>query len=169
MLRKLFKATRPVPTEALPDATTTPAQRLSATGDIHARDDLLAQLLGLIDEDNAARGPSETSLIFLGDLIDRGPDSAKGIERLIDLKKHHPRTRFLLGNHEEVFLQALRGESVGALRYSLRIGGDATVMSYGLTEQEYRRASFEELFRIVRERVPPEALAVLERFEAMVV
>ncbi|MES2441422.1 MAG: metallophosphoesterase family protein [Pseudomonadota bacterium] len=169
MFRKLFKTDRPAPAEALPDAAIPAGQRLYAIGDIHGRDDLLAELLGRIDADNAGRAPSETSLIFLGDLIDRGPDSAQVVDRLIRLKAEHPRTRFLLGNHEEVFLQALRDGGIGALRYSLRIGGDATVMSYGLTDQEYKRTSFEELFRIVRERVPPAHLEFMEGFEDMIV
>ena len=169
MFGKLFKTTRPAPADPLPDAAIPAGQRLYAIGDIHGRDDLLEDLLGRIDADNAARGPSETTLIFLGDLIDRGPDSAKVVERLMRLKAEHPRTRLLLGNHEEVFLQALRGESIGALRYSLRIGGDTTVISYGLTEDEYKRTSFEDLIRIVCERVPEAHLAFMESFEDMIV
>ena len=169
MLRKFFKSAKPAPSDPIPDAAIPAGQRIYAIGDIHGRADLLEELLRRIDADNAARPPAEVTLISLGDLIDRGPESARVVERLMRLKAQHPRTRILLGNHEEVFLQALRGEGVGALRYSLRIGGDATVMSYGITGEEYRRASFEQLYEIVRERVPPSHLDFMESFEDMIV
>lgn len=169
MLRKLFRNSPPAQAEALPDASIPPGQRIYAIGDIHGRADLLEELLRRIDADDAARTPSETTLIFLGDLIDRGPDSAQVVERLIALKADHPRTRFLLGNHEEVFLEALRSENTGPLRYSLRIGGDATVMSYGFTDAEYKRAGFEELHGMLRERVPPAHIEFMESFEDMIV
>lgn len=169
MLRKFFKSAKTAPPDSIPDAAIPAGQRIYAIGDIHGRADLLEELLRLIDQDNAARVPSEVTLIFLGDLIDRGPDSAQVVERLMRVKAEHPRTRILLGNHEEVFLQALRGDSIGALRYSLRIGGDATVMSYGLTDEEYKRTTFEQLFELVRARVPAEHLAFMESFEDMIV
>jgi serine/threonine protein phosphatase 1 len=169
MLRKFFKTARTAPAEAIPHAEIPAGQRLYAIGDIHGRADLLEDLLRRIDADDAARAASETTLIFLGDLIDRGPDSAKVVARLMRIKAEHPRTRILLGNHEEVFLQALRDGRVGALRYSLRIGGDATVLSYGLTDDEYKRTTFEQLYEIVCERVPAEHLDFMESFEDMIV
>jgi serine/threonine protein phosphatase 1 len=169
MLRKLFKSAKTAQADALPDAAIPAGQRIYAIGDIHGRADLLEDLLRRIDADDAARAPSEVTLIFLGDLIDRGPDSAQVVERLMRIKAEHPRIRILLGNHEEVFLEALRGGGIGALRYSLRIGGDATVMSYGLTDQEYKRTTFEQLYDIVRERVPAQHLDFMESFEDMIV
>jgi serine/threonine protein phosphatase 1 len=168
MLRKLFK-TAPAPAAAPSGAAVPDGKRIYAIGDIHGRADLLEDLLRRIDADDAGRGPSETTLIFLGDLIDRGPDSARVVERLMALKAERPRIRILLGNHEEVFLQALRPGSVGALRYSLDIGGDATAISYGLSEAEYKRTSFEELLRTFHERVPEEHLDFMESFEDMIV
>lgn len=169
MLRKFFKSAKTAQADALPGAAIPAGQRLYAIGDIHGRADLLEDLLRRIDADNAVRPESEVTLIFLGDLIDRGPDSAQVVERLMRVKAEHPRTRILLGNHEEVFLQALRDGGIGALRYSLRIGGDATVMSYGLTDQEYKRTTFEQLYDIVRERVPAAHLDFMEGFEDMIV
>jgi serine/threonine protein phosphatase 1 len=169
MLRKFFKSAKTAQPDPLPDAAIPAGRRLYAIGDIHGRADLLEDLLRRIDADDAARGPSETTLIFLGDLIDRGPESARVVERLMRVKAEHPRTRILLGNHEEVFLQALRDGSLGALRYSLRIGGDATVLSYGLTDDEYKKTTFEQLYEIVRERVPVAHLEFMESFEDMIV
>lgn len=169
MLRKFFRSAKTAPADAIPHAEIPAGQRVYAIGDIHGRADLLEDLLRRIDADDAARPVTETTLIFLGDLIDRGPDSARVVERLMHIKAEHPRTRILLGNHEEVFLQALRGESVGALRYSLRIGGDATVLSYGLTDDEYKRTTFEQLYEIVRSKVPVEHLEFMESFEDMII
>src|SRR3546814_15626247 len=48
-----------------------PGARAYAIGDVHGRLDLLQQLLGRIDADDAARGDATTHLILLGDLVDR--------------------------------------------------------------------------------------------------
>ncbi|NML06259.1 metallophosphoesterase family protein [Sphingomonas sp. G-3-2-10] len=174
MLRKLFKKTAPGPSPDQPRGSIPDGQRVYAIGDIHGRLDLLDELLGKLDADDEARGGTgETTLIFLGDLIDRGPQSAQVIGRLMDVKARHPRTRFLLGNHEEVFLLALRGRGssggVGALRYSVRIGGDATVLSYGVPADEFQKATFEELMEQVKARVPDAHLDFLESFEDLIV
>src|SRR3546814_20220497 len=58
-----------------------PGARAYAIGDVHGRLDLLQQLLGRIDADDAARGDATTHLILLGALVERGPDSA-GVLRL---------------------------------------------------------------------------------------
>jgi len=169
MLRKLFKNSRPAQPEDAAAAAIPAGQRVYAIGDIHGRIDLLDQLLRKLDADDEARGPADTVLIFLGDLVDRGPDSAEVVERLMGVKANHPGTRVLMGNHEEVFLQAARDGSVGALRYCLRIGGEATVKSYGVTETEYRDASMEELAAMLQARVPAAHLDFLESFEDMIV
>ena len=168
MLRKLFKTNRPSPNPASLKAAVPDGERIYAIGDIHGRADLLDELLAMIDADNIARGPSQVRLIFLGDLIDRGPDSKKVVERLMEVKARHPLTHILLGNHEEVFLQAIRGDSAGALRYGLRIGADATIMSYGVTAQEYLRVDIDQLLVIARRRVPEAHLDFMAEFEDMV-
>jgi serine/threonine protein phosphatase 1 len=60
---------------------------------------------------------------------------------LIALKAEAPRTRFLKGNHEEVFLHALDGDDQ-ALRMFCRIGGRETIMSYGVDAREYERLDY---------------------------
>ena len=127
-------------------------QRVYAIGDIHGRDDLFAELLDLIRADNAARGPARVTLILLGDLVDRGPQSAEVVERAIRLRDEFGDLRLLIGNHEECFLAALSGD-VRQLRYFMRIGGDATVASYWNSDLKLDEATFEE---------------VAERFPAMV-
>jgi serine/threonine protein phosphatase 1 len=169
MFGKLFKSSRPSPAPAALQASIPPGERIYAIGDIHGCAGLLDELLGMIDADNAARGPARIRLIFLGDLIDRGPDSKGVVERLMDVKARHPETHILLGNHEEVFLQAMRSGSPGALRYALRIGADTTIQSYGVTGEEYTRTSIEQLLDIAKERVPEDHLDFMADFEDIVV
>ena len=56
--------------------------RAYVIGDIHGRLDLLDQLLGMIHRDLAQRPARKTLLVFVGDLVDRGPSSAQVVERL---------------------------------------------------------------------------------------
>ena len=141
-------------------------RRIYAIGDIHGRRDLLDRLLSLIDEDDAARGPARTELIFLGDLVDRGPDSVGVIERLMALRETRP-VRFLMGNHEEVFLQAVSGDQ-RALRFLVRIGGRETLLSYGISEEEYAGLDFEELMELLQRKVPAGHLDFLSGFESWI-
>lgn len=119
-------------------------RRVYAIGDIHGRDDLFAHMIDLIRADNAARGAAEVTLILLGDLIDRGPESAQVVERAMQLEKDFPDTRLLIGNHEECFLAAMTGD-VRRVRYFMRIGGDATIRSYWQDDQDFESASFEDV------------------------
>jgi len=133
---------------AIPDG-----RRVYAIGDIHGRDDLFAKLIGLIRADNAARDHAEVTLILLGDLVDRGPQSAEVVERAIRLKDEFPDTRLLIGNHEECFLAALTGD-VRRLRYFMRIGGEATVASYWTSPTSLDSATFEEVAEQLPTMVP---------------
>ena len=146
-----------------PAAAIPPGRRIYAVGDIHGRLDLLDRLLAMIDSDDAGRGGPESELIFLGDLVDRGPDSRGVVERLLALKDERP-ARFLMGNHEEVFLRALEGD-LRALRFLIRIGGRATLLSYGISEDDYRTLDFEGLMLEVQAVVPAEHIAFLAAFE----
>ena len=151
-------------TRAQPRACSIPdGRRIYAVGDIHGRLDLVDRLLGMIDADDHRRGPARTELIFLGDLVDRGPDSRGVVERLMALRETRP-VRFLRGNHEEVFLHTLAGD-LRALRFLIRIGGRETLLSYGITAEEYRELDYDELMALVRIKVPAEHVAFLDGFE----
>ncbi len=142
-------------------------RRVYAIGDIHGCLSLLDKLLAAIDADNDTRGPAEVTLILLGDLVDRGPDSAGVVERAIQLHESGGDVRWLLGNHEEVFLKALSGDPA-AMRYFVRIGGGPTIHSYGLTGEEYLAMSFEELAESFPPLVPDRHRLFLEKAEEMV-
>lgn len=165
MFRKLFKSRAPDPVvrPSLP-----PCQRVYAVGDIHGRADLLDSLLALIEADDRARGDAELTLIFLGDLVDRGPDSALVVERLMALRQHLPSTRFLLGNHEEVMLLSLEGNRE-ALKMFDRIGGRETMLSYGMSNEQLSRATFDELAESLAAAVPQAHADFLSSFEDVIV
>ncbi len=142
------RKSKPVPTArdifAVPEG-----RRVYAIGDIHGRDDLFAALIDIIRADNSASQPARVSLILLGDLVDRGPQSAAVVARALRLRDEFEDSRLLIGNHEECFLAALTGD-VQRLRYFMRIGGDATVQSYWDDDLPLSEATFEE----VAERLP---------------
>ena len=147
---------------AVPDG-----RRVYAIGDIHGRDDLFAQLIAAIRADHAARGPAEATIILLGDLVDRGPQSAEVIDRAIALRDEFPDTRLLIGNHEECFLASLTGD-VRRLRYFMRIGGEATVRSYWNDDKSLADASFEDVAQRLPALVPAAHVDFLGQGEDMV-
>lgn len=167
MISRLFKKTevvRPIDTARIPDG-----QRVYAIGDIHGRNDLFQQLLAQIDADDAARGAANTILILLGDLMDRGPDSQGVIETAMALRERGDKVRFLMGNHEEVFLSACRKSDPKVTRFFLRIGGEATVLSYPISRVEYLTLDMEGLADRLSSLVPAEHLDFIAGFENQIV
>src|SRR5262245_34956494 len=80
-----------------------------AIGDIHGRADLLDRVHQLIDKDKSDSGSGRNIEIYLGDYIDRGPDSAKVVSCLIKRSKLTS-TIFLRGNHEQLLMDFLDGK-----------------------------------------------------------
>lgn len=138
-----------------------------AIGDIHGRDDLFAELLDKFAEDRSRRKYDRCILVLLGDLVDRGPDSNKVVERAMGLGGQFDSVHHLIGNHEECMLAALTGD-VRALRYFIRIGGDATVRSYLRDDASYDKASFEEMAELFPKIVPQSHVDFLGRGEDLV-
>jgi serine/threonine protein phosphatase 1 len=97
-------------------------QRRIVIGDVHGHYDTLMSLL------DAIAPMSDDKVYFLGDLIDRGPQSAQ----VVDFVKESPYS-CLLGNHEQMLLDILGdGEIYGpALQAWLYSGGHTTINSYG--------------------------------------
>ena len=137
--------------------------RAYAIGDIHGCLDLLDALLERIEADAAARSPKRTWIVFLGDLIDRGPDSAGVIERLRDYRPDFATPVFLAGNHEEVLLRTLGGEPE-ILADWLKFGGAECVASYGLDADSLKRMQPAEAAAKIRERIPAAHHEFLESF-----
>ena len=108
-----------------------PGRRLYAIGDIHGRLDLLERLMFTIRKDNARREPASTTIVVLGDIIDRGPQSAEIVRRFQRYTEANDRFIVLRGNHEEMMLQSLSGD-LRALQAWMRFGGDETLRSWGV-------------------------------------
>jgi serine/threonine protein phosphatase 1 len=138
-------------------------QRAYAVGDIHGRLDLLNELLGKICADNLARPAAQTTIIFLGDLIDRGPQSAEVVERLRNYRPRFARTVFLMGNHEEVLLRILEGETA-ILPDWMRFGGAECVRSYGIDPVELQCSDRASALKLLRRKIPKEHVKFLGSF-----
>lgn len=101
-----------------------------AVGDIHGCLDKLRSLMLRCEKHAAGRA---MSFVFVGDYIDRGPQSCGVIDCLIDLKMRHGESVVtLMGNHEAMALAAIDGN--GPTRMWLAQGGLATLESYGIAE-----------------------------------
>jgi serine/threonine protein phosphatase 1 len=96
--------------------------RLIAIGDVHGCSTALAALIELIEP------LPEDVLVFLGDLIDRGPDSRGVLDQVLGLTVRCG-LRLVRGDHEDMLLGALHDEGT---RYKwLKCGGEPTLRSYG--------------------------------------
>lgn len=104
-------------------------QRVFVIGDIHG---CAAELKVLIDHlEKVEKFSQQDLLVFMGDYIDRGPDSKGVIDQLIDIKKRFPSSVFLGGNHEVMLFGCLMNPLNFEQQESwLRNGGDQTLVSY---------------------------------------
>ncbi|MFT3965268.1 MAG: metallophosphoesterase family protein [Sphingobium sp.] len=128
-------------------------RRIYAIGDVHGRRDLLAGLLDAIVADNDARGPAgELRLVMLGDLIDRGPESAGVVDLVMAMAERWPGMECLMGNHEEMFLLALRGDPQGMSLFR-RLGRE-TLLSYGIAADIVDEGDDEAFFGAMMAHVP---------------
>lgn len=159
-LRNLLTAAPALPVAKIPDG-----QRVYAIGDIHGRADLLAGMIAAIDADDLARGSAQTTVILLGDLIDRGSDSAGVIRLAREWQQKRP-VRILMGNHEEMFLDALEQEEV--MRHFLRFGGREMLLSYPLDPLAYTRAELGEVADLALAVIPEQDITFIRSFEDQV-
>jgi len=127
--------------------------RVYAIGDVHGRDDLLGELLARIEADNDERPRARTHIVFLGDLIDRGPQSREVIERLSSYAPAGMTPVFLIGNHEEVLIRLLAGEH-GFVESWLRFGGAQCLRSYGVDPAPLSHMASSRAAAIVAKAIP---------------
>lgn len=139
---------------------TGPGERIYAVGDIHGRYDLLRSLLSLIIQDWEAveRGDTVFRLIFLGDIIDRGPASRSCIMMLRHLTSQ-PRVDLLRGNHEDLLLRSVDGEK-WAQDIWVEQGGLATLENYGIAPPRRDEDGFDFGERLAA-AIPPDDIAFL--------
>lgn len=101
-----------------------------AVGDVHGCIDLLNDVFARIDADIQNRRPDRSVQVFLGDYVDRGPDSASVISALA-IRSKSPNVICLRGNHEACLLQFLA--TPDTLSQWRQFGGLQTLISYGLS------------------------------------
>lgn len=106
-------------------------RRLLAIGDVHGRADLLGRLLAHIrSAEEGAR------VIFLGDLIDRGPDSRAALDIVAAHLRENSGSHLILGNHDwflrEFLLDRLCEDD--CRRWIERYGAAETFLSYGIAD-----------------------------------
>jgi serine/threonine protein phosphatase 1 len=106
--------------------------RTYAVGDVHGRLDLLNRAVVAIAD--RGRG-APFRVIFLGDYVDRGPESRGVIELLMRLQGRWP-VICLKGNHEELMIQAVTEPDSGCLERWLEFGGRDTLRSYDLRGED---------------------------------
>ena len=130
-----------------------PGLRAYAIGDVHGRHDLLLDLLEQVEKDNSDRPPARTYLVFLGDLVDRGPDSNAVLELLSSTPMEFAQSVYIKGNHEEFLLRILDGEEEVVGDW-LTYGGYECCESYGLTKGWMMNASASEIRARLKAAMP---------------
>lgn len=132
--------------------------RTFVVGDIHGRGSQLRALLDLIPRDE-----SDDTLIFIGDLIDRGADAIGCVELVLKLCRENPeRVICLRGNHEQMLLDFLDGADTIWLDSST--GGDRTFAQY--TDKPLRLESesdFEAARQAMAQSIPAEQVEFFRR------
>lgn len=135
--------------------------RVYAIGDVHGRADLLQSLLTVIDADLARSAPERAIQVFLGDYVDRGPDSRAVLDLLIARSRSHE-TVCLKGNHEIFLLEVLKDPA--RLQEWRHYGGLLTLVSYGITPTMNPSAEQQvELIEGLKRALPAEHLTFLQQ------
>lgn len=99
-----------------------------AIGDVHGEIEKLDQLLEYVREDARFNGGAYR-IVFLGDLIDRGPDSRGVVERALRATEAGEAIT-VRGNHEELMLNAFHNWDSTGVYFWAENGGDETIASY---------------------------------------
>lgn len=133
-----------------------PGHRVYAVGDVHGELDLLLRLLARIKQNALTRGPAAVQkLIFLGDYIDRGPQSRQVVDLLCEGLPDGFEPVFLEGNHEQMMKRAIEARAdLDLIQLWLQNGGVPTLASYGV-DRETVMDSLVRRNRLVQGFLPP--------------
>ena len=157
-----MKRNGPLPAVELGRDVPPAGSRVYAIGDVHGRRDLLLRMHELIKADADASKAPRKVLVYLGDYVDRGPDSA-GVLNLVSEGLSGFEIVRLRGNHEEEMLAVLDGCRDG--HQWLSFGGLATLRSYGVSSDRVARS--DDLPRLVSEVVTASHQALLRGLSVM--
>jgi serine/threonine protein phosphatase 1 len=115
--------------------------RIFCVGDVHGcpntLEDLLTKKIGLIKTDK---------IVFLGDYIDRGPDSKGVVDLILDLYKKEYDVTCLLGNHEEMFIESDNDDEIYAF-WVKRCGGLKTLTSFNVVSFDELNEDYKYFFK----------------------
>lgn len=158
------------PPQACPAPAVPVGTRVYAIGDIHGRLDLLDRLLERMTEDAERAAPRRISVVFLGDYVDRGPQSRGVVERLMHGPPSHgalagAEWTCLKGNHEECLIRFVDQPSTGAA-WCLN-GGLETVRSYAGEIPKGLESDMPALQLLLSRSMPPAHLRFLSRLKLM--
>lgn len=137
-----------------------------AVGDVHGRADLLAAMVQEIEKDADAR-QTQPRIIFLGDIVDKGPSSCQAMEIVADVLRTRRHSRFIIGNHDDRFFDFVSGRSTDSQLYAhwaIRMHGINTLWSYGYDE----KTTMSDLADSFRKKFPHH-YAVLNEAERLIV
>ena len=138
-------------------------ERIYAIGDVHGCESLFGELMRKIREDNLARYPAQTRIVLLGDVVDRGKDSASLLRRVMKYSQTMAgRFIVLMGNHELLMQSSIAGD-MKALSAWIKLGGDATLTSFGVPSQLVHEGATERLLASARRIIEPDLVLWLER------
>lgn len=149
--------TPPAAKEAFVEITKTPA-RIFAIGDLHGCASELEALLNYLC--SKAQLSPQDQVIFIGDYIDRGPDSRATIEQVLAFSRQFPSTICLCGNHEKMFLDFINN-SKAPRHFYLSNGGEECLRSYGLKSDSPKDK--------LRDKIPKNHLDFINSLERYVI
>lgn len=151
LLRKRFK-----------EPSTRKGERVYAIGDIHGRHDLFHELIAAIVRhwEVSPRTFDRVEMVLLGDIIDRGPDSALCLKLAHDLVTGS-HVRLLRGNHEDLLLKSIAGHPT-AQKIWLENGGDAFIANFDIAPPRPGEDSIDFGERIAA-AVPAQYVTMLEQ------
>lgn len=156
---------RPEPETDAPAPRAEPHHRVYSIGDIHGRLDLLREIHDMIGDD-AGGFDGPCSVVYLGDLIDRGMQSREVIDELLDNPLPGFEAVHLMGNHEQILLDFL--EHPKAAAGWLDWGGRETLSSYGIqVPMRCDRDEMEGLRDALRHALPQRHLAFYRAMQVM--
>ncbi len=126
LLRRIFSNSSAPDTETF-DAPVKPDEAFFVIGDLHGCDSLLARLLDKLDQ---TEGGGLARLVFVGDYVDRGEESAAVLRRLFALEGSP--AVCLAGNHEDMMLKFIDDPVERGARW-IKFGGLQTLASFGVS------------------------------------
>jgi len=132
-------------------------RRVYAIGDVHGHADLLHRLLTLIAADHEARGPAESEVVLLGDMIDRGPDSPAVLRFAMAGDSGIGPLKALIGNHEEQLLETVKGNTAHLAAWLL-YGGTETLLSFGLPRALLASGEMDAIAAAAQQAIPGEVV-----------